>query len=214
MASCRCDHLVDDVEALREHLGLDRIDLLAHSAGANLAALYAVRHPERIDKLVLITPSTQAVGITATSADRRELVRLREREPWFAPASNAFEMIQTGQATDADWETITPFTYGRWDDAARVHHASADQQRNPEAAAAFGAEGAYSPRVTRAALATFSEPALLLAGALDVAAPPRVVGEFAGLFPNAALVTQPAAGHFPWLDDPTRFTTTIAAFLE
>ncbi|MEU0297588.1 penicillin-binding transpeptidase domain-containing protein, partial [Streptomyces microflavus] len=28
----------DDVEALREHLGLDRIDLLAHSAGANLLA--------------------------------------------------------------------------------------------------------------------------------------------------------------------------------
>jgi pimeloyl-ACP methyl ester carboxylesterase len=26
----RCDRLVDDVEALREHLGLTRIDLLAH----------------------------------------------------------------------------------------------------------------------------------------------------------------------------------------
>src|SRR4051812_42992500 len=35
--SYRCDRLVDDVEALRTHLGLDRIDVLAHSAGANLA---------------------------------------------------------------------------------------------------------------------------------------------------------------------------------
>ncbi|MBK6028018.1 alpha/beta fold hydrolase, partial [Streptomyces sp. MBT59] len=34
----RCDRLVDDVEALREHLGLERIDVLAHSAGADLAA--------------------------------------------------------------------------------------------------------------------------------------------------------------------------------
>src|SRR6266702_2545607 len=45
-ASYRCDRLVDDVEALREHFGLDRLDLLAHCAGANLAALYVARYPE------------------------------------------------------------------------------------------------------------------------------------------------------------------------
>jgi len=212
--SYRCDRLVDDVEALREHLGLDRMDLLGHSAGANLAVLYAVRHPERIGKLLLVTPSTLAVGIEATSDVRREVVRLREGEPWFASASTAFEAIQSGQATDTDWAAITPFFYGRWDDAARAHHARRDEQRNEEAAALFGAEGAFDPEATRAALATFDEPVLLLAGELDVAATPRVVAEYAGLFPNATLATQPGGGHFPWLDDPTRFTTTIAAFLS
>src|SRR4051812_12245400 len=52
--SYRCDRLVDDVEALRVHLGLERIDLLGHSAGANLAALYAARHPARVGRLVLV----------------------------------------------------------------------------------------------------------------------------------------------------------------
>lgn len=210
----RCDHLVDDVEALREHLGLDRIDLLAHSAGANVAALYAVRYPERIGKLVLVTPSTRAVGITAASEMRREVVRLREGEPWFVPASTAFEAIQAGQATDADWEAITPLTYGRWDAAARAHHASGDEQRNEEAAAVFGAEGAFDPTVTRAALATFGAPVLLLAGEVDVAAPPSVVEKLAGLFPNATLATQPGGGHCPWLDDSAWFATTVAAFLQ
>lgn len=42
-ATYRCDRLVDDVEALRVHLGLDRMDLLAHSAGGSLAMLYAAR---------------------------------------------------------------------------------------------------------------------------------------------------------------------------
>jgi pimeloyl-ACP methyl ester carboxylesterase len=213
-ASYRCDRLVDDVEALREHLGLDRIDLLAHCAGANVAALYAVRHPEQIGRLVLVTPSTRAVGLTATSDDRRELMRLREGAPWFASASKAFEAIQDGQATDDNWEAITPFSYGRWDEAARAHHASEEQQRNPEAAAAFGADGAFEPTATRAALAAFSAPVLLLAGELDVGAPPRVMAEFAELFPNATLVTQPGAGHYPWLDDATWFTTTIATFLQ
>ena len=36
-ASYRCDRLVDDVAALQDHLGLDRFDLLGHSAGANVA---------------------------------------------------------------------------------------------------------------------------------------------------------------------------------
>lgn len=212
--SYRCDRLVDDVEALREHLGADRIDLLAHSAGANLAALYAARYPERIGKLALITPSTRAVGITATSEMRREIVRLRMAEPWFAGASTAFEAIQAGQATDADWEAMTPLTYGRWDAAARAHQASGDKQRDEEAAAVFGAEGAFDPTVTRAALATIGAQVLLLAGELDVAAPPSVVAEFAGLFPNATLVIQPGGGHCPWLDDPAWFTTTVATFLE
>jgi len=126
----------------------------------------------------------------------------------------SLETIQSGQATDADWEAITPFSYGRWDATAQAHHAKGEQQRNPEAAAIFGAEGAYDPQTTRAALATFSAPVLLLSGELDVAAPPRVMAEFAALFPDATLVIQAVAGHFPWLDDPIWFTTTIAAFLK
>ena len=55
---------------------------------------------------------------------------------------------------------------------------------------------------------------LLLAGELDVAAPPSVVEKLAALFPNATLVVQPRGGHVPWLDDSASFTTTVAAFLK
>ena len=140
------------------------MDLLAHSSGANLAVLYAARHPERIGKLILVTPSTFAVAITATSEIRRELVRLREGEPWFGPASAACEAIAAGQATDDDWEAITPFRYGRWDAAAQAHHAREDKQRNAEAAAVFGAEGAYDPDATRATLSSFEAPVCSLPG--------------------------------------------------
>jgi proline iminopeptidase len=36
---------------LRGHLGVERLDLLGHSAGANLAEPYAARHPDRVGKL-------------------------------------------------------------------------------------------------------------------------------------------------------------------
>jgi pimeloyl-ACP methyl ester carboxylesterase len=212
-ATYRCDRLVDDVEALRAHLGLDQMDLLAHSAAASLAALYVARHPERVGRLVLITPSTTSVGITVTADDRRETARLRQHEPWFPAAFAALEAVVAGQATEEHWQAMAPFKYGRWDEATQAYEAAGAGQRHAEAAAAFEAEGAVDPDANRAALARFRSPVLVLAGEVDVAVPPRVVAEFAGLFPNAKLVTQPGAGHFPWLDDPGRFTATTTAFL-
>src|SRR5690242_9330386 len=55
-ATLGVNRLVTDVEWLRAHLGLDRMDLLAHSAGAILATLYAAAFPERLSALCLITP--------------------------------------------------------------------------------------------------------------------------------------------------------------
>ena len=211
--SYRCDRLVDDVEALREHLGLDQLDLLAHSGGTNLAVLYVVRHPERVRKLVLANPSTFAVGIAATTEDRLEIARLRKDEPWFGAAFAALEAIVAGQATDNSRKAIAPFFYGRWDAAAQAHQAAHDSHRNEEAAAAFGAEGAFDPDATRAALSSFNAPVLLVAGEVDLNSVPSVVAEFADVFPNGELVVVPGAGHFPWLDDAERFVATTATFL-
>ncbi|MFV5992761.1 alpha/beta fold hydrolase [Streptomyces sp. NPDC056231] len=211
--SCRCDRLVDDLEALREHLGLDRMDLLAHCAGANLAALYVGRHPERVSKLALITPSVRAVDFTITGDLRLETAQLRRDEPWFPAAFAALEAIVAGKATSDDWKAIAPFSYGRWDEVAQAHQTAGDEQMNMEIVAAFGAEGAFDPDATRAALARFASPVLLLAGEVDLGAPPRTMAEFAGLFPKAELVVQAGAGHFPWLDDADRFVAITEAFL-
>ncbi|MBM7169531.1 alpha/beta fold hydrolase [Streptomyces sp. G44] len=213
VTSYRCDRLVDDVEALREHLGLDTMDLLAHSGGANLAVLYAARHPERVARLALITPGTTALGVTVTGDVRRATALLRRDEPWFPTAFAALESIVAGRATAASWQAIAPFAYGRLDETARAHRAAEDGQRNDEAAAAFGGEGAYAPEHTRAALARFGAPVLVLAGEVDLNSPPSAMADVAALFPHAELVVQPGAAHFPWLDDAARFTAATAAFL-
>ncbi|UKY48086.1 alpha/beta fold hydrolase [Streptomyces inhibens] len=209
--SYRCDRLVDDVEALREHLGLPRMDLLAHCAGANVAAQYVARYPGNVSKLTLITPSTRAVGITITAETRRETAQLRKNEPWFPAAFAALEAIVEGRGSDL--EAIAPFFCGRWDAAAQALHATS-RPSNEEAVSLFGSDGAFDPETTRAALAGYEAPVLLLAGEFDLNSPPRSTAEFAGLFPNAELVVQPGAGHYPWLDDAERFVATTAAFLE
>ncbi|WP_329113417.1 alpha/beta fold hydrolase [Streptomyces sp. NBC_01465] len=205
----RCDRLVDDIEALRVHLGLDTIRLLGHSAGANVATQYAARHPERVSRLALVTPGMRAVGIDITGEMRRELAQLRKAEPWFPAAYAALEAITEGRGSD--WEAIDPFFCGRWDAAARENLA-AGRPQNQDAVAHFGAEGAFDPAATRAELTAGAARVLLLAGEFDMNSPPRAVAEFAGLFPDASLVVQPGAGHYPWVDDARRFVATTAAF--
>jgi proline iminopeptidase len=46
-------HLVADMEQLREHLGIDRWQLLGGSWGSTLALAYAERHPDRVTSLIL-----------------------------------------------------------------------------------------------------------------------------------------------------------------
>ncbi|MFC8197730.1 alpha/beta fold hydrolase [Streptomyces sp. NPDC060006] len=209
-SSYRCDRMVDDIEALREHLGLPRLDLLGHSAGTNIVTQYVARYPKRVGKLALIGPGPRAVGVEVTAQTRRALAQRRRDEPWFPEAFAALEAITAG--TGSDWEAIAPFYYGRWDAAARQHH-RAGRPANPEAVARFGAEGAFSPEATRAALRDREAPVLLLTGEFDVNSPPESAAEFAALFPDATLVVQPGAGHYPWLDDAERFVAVTSAFL-
>jgi proline iminopeptidase len=46
-------HLVDDIEALRLHLGIDRWQVFGGSWGSTLGLAYAEKHPDRVTELVL-----------------------------------------------------------------------------------------------------------------------------------------------------------------
>lgn len=213
-ASFRCDRQVDDVEALRAHLGLDRVDVLGHSAGGTLALLYAARYRDRIRRLALVNPSPRAVGLEITDSDRREVAEMRRGEAWFPDAFAAFERIWSGVETDEDWTAIAPFMHGRWDAVAQALVAEEESRQNPDAAGAYYAAGFPPPDATRSALASLQAPVLLVAGEYDVALPPRCAAEYAGLFREAELAVQPGGGHYPWLDDPAWFVQTVTEFLR
>ena len=68
-------HLVRDIETIRQELGIDRWILFGGSWGATLALIYAARHPQAVDALVLRG---------SFKGTRREVVRLLRR---FWPAA-------------------------------------------------------------------------------------------------------------------------------
>jgi len=47
---------VEDLEALRDHLGLERVALLGASYYGGLVARYAMEHPERVERVIMVAP--------------------------------------------------------------------------------------------------------------------------------------------------------------
>ncbi|MEV7723176.1 alpha/beta hydrolase [Streptomyces sp. NPDC087917] len=212
-ATYRVDHQVADVEALRLHLGLERLDLLAHSAGAALAQLYAAAHPERVRRLALITPTSWAVDLQPTTADKLVAAARRAGEPPYDKAVRAYEEILAGVDTDEVWDLAAPLFHGRWDERARACHVANAHEQNEAAAAAYATPGAFDPPATRAALRELRARVLVLVGGVDCNPPAAHAPRIAALFPYATPAVQPDAGHFPWLDDPARFARRVEAFL-
>jgi pimeloyl-ACP methyl ester carboxylesterase len=51
----RLETMADDVEALMDHLGIEQADAVGYSLGGGVAFQLAVRHPQRVRKLVVVS---------------------------------------------------------------------------------------------------------------------------------------------------------------
>ncbi|MFC6022728.1 alpha/beta fold hydrolase [Plantactinospora solaniradicis] len=217
-ASYQCDRLVDDVEAFRIHLGLDRMDLLAHSAAGNLAELYAARFPDRLARLVLVAPGLRSVGVETVGFD--EAIAARSTQWWYPEAKAAMDAWQEAAARGATPEEVAalraaaaPFAYGRWDERARAQVEAEQWERSVPASAGYYADFAPDVPAVRTALTGLGAPVLIVAGALDPAPTPEAAQALAALFPKAEVAIQDGASHSPWVDDRSRFVKTVLTFL-
>jgi pimeloyl-ACP methyl ester carboxylesterase len=210
----RFDRLADDVEALREHLSLEAADVLAHSAGAIVAQVWAARHPDRVGRLVLVTPSDLLQG--GDRADVADIRAARKDEPWYADAAEAAEALEL--APPAQQQALVratrPFFYGRWDERTQAHAATADRQSSKRAVLGFAASAEQVDRHEIVAdLAAVLAPVLVLGGDRDALTGVESVGAVAGSFMRSRPVVLPGAGHFPWVDEPAAFADAVRSFL-
>jgi pimeloyl-ACP methyl ester carboxylesterase len=213
-ATFRVDRLVSDVERLRVHLGLDRMALLGHSAGAILATLYAAAYPERLSSLILVTPGLATLGVEVSEEQLRAGLTRRASEPWYPEALAALEEIFAGSLSMRAFQDSRPFYYGRWDERAKANATAGVSERHQTAREGFFADVSFDVAVTREGLKELDAPVLLYAGDLDPMVTPDMVRAAAPLFNEATVVVQPGAAHFPWVDDPAAFAAAIRSFLS
>lgn len=208
----RVDRLVQDVEALRAHLGLDRMDLFGHSASGGTCLLYAAEHPHRLDRLVVVDPSLRVVGIQSDLGVDEVLAR-RRHEPWYADAVAAlYAEAKSPQELERYRWLSAPLMYGQWNDAAQTQAAAEPAQFAQPATDGFYAGFEPDPTLPKR-LAALPAPVLLVVGEYDIWPTCAAVRELATLLDNVDLAVLPEAGHFPWVDDPTTFAASVEAFL-
>jgi proline iminopeptidase len=116
---------VADLEAIRERLALDRLTVCGYSWGGLLAVLYFLEHPDRVERLALVSPASLTAAYRKQFEDEfarrmaapeihheRDVLRasgLRERDP-AAYQRRAFELSVAGYFRDfRDAKNLTPF---------------------------------------------------------------------------------------------------------
>jgi len=181
--------LADDLELLRVHLGAERVDVLGHSAGAWPVLAYAARHPSRVSRLVLLTPSRVPIAHGADEPSQDELVkRWFSAEPWYVSAKTAWDA--------EDFDRAKPMVYAADTPAVRAHAA------RPETTADYY-DDFWSARLDPEDLAAVGVPVTIIAADRDVVtglAAPHVLADW---LPNAAIIWLPDTGHFPWVTHPS-----------
>jgi pimeloyl-ACP methyl ester carboxylesterase len=210
-ATLRYDRLGLDLEALREHLGLDQLDLLAHSAGTIVGQAWASQHPATVGSLTLVTPSDRLQG--GRGGDVPTIRETFRNELWYAEAAEAAaEMADAPVSQQAMLERATrPFFYGRWDARTQEHAATADRQSSKRALLGFAGDADKEALV--AGLRNVTAPVLVVGGERDGMTGVTGLQLVADSFPNASVVVIPGAGHFPWIDEPAGFVSAVAGHL-
>ena len=198
-------YVAADLAGLRAHLGVDTFDLLAHSAGAIVAQLYAAAHPATLRRLVLVTPSGRLQG--RAGLDVEAIVDDRRGDPALADAVAAYDRGDDGAAA-------RPLLYGTWTDDVAAHAAGADTEMDPEATERFGPPpGLVDGAAVVAALAAVTAPVLVVAGDRDASTGVDAAYAVAESFPDARVEVLAGCGHFPWVEQPEAFAPLVEGFL-
>jgi len=198
--------LADFVDAFAAQLALPKFAVAGNSMGGGAAWQLAVRHPQRVDALILVDAAGFANDTPPGKVPLafkilqypigRALLRNIDNRP----------LIEEGLKTDVyDKALITPFIVDRW----------ADFQRAPGHRAILMSIDMGAPaKPTAELLSAISTPSLVLWGENDLLIEPAAAQKFAAAIPGAKLITYPKVGHLPQIEIPQRSAADVAAFLK
>lgn len=216
-------HLAD-VDRVRRILGAERITLIGHSFGGFLAALYAAEFPERVERLVLVSPAQM---LTMPAADGGMFEALKKHLPEGPIRAEYDQYLERFfgvfgtifQKSEADLVALNREFVKYWAAVLENRGLPVDDLQIPE-----GLDSGWMPFAVyfslgmlydhRPALARITCPVLILHGAED----PSMGAE--GLKPYSENLKQvrveiiPKAGHNSFNEQPEEFAALLRPFLR
>ena len=210
------DDYADDVEELREHLGLERIDLLGHSHGGVVAMAYAARYPERVGHLILA--STLARWAPEQESAMNEAMAAHEAEPWYEDALAALQAEQAGDfSSDEELGELAmrefPFYFAHFGEKEQTYlDTLRDETPNADTLLLFNKE-IFESFDLRPELDRITAPTLVVTGELDFITGPVCAAEISAGIADVKTEILPRTGHFVFVESPEAFGQTLLGFL-
>jgi proline iminopeptidase len=206
---------VADLEALRERLGVERLNLLGFSHGGVVAMAYAAAFGPRVRRLVLA--DTLAVWGAEAEAAMQRGIEARAGEPWFADAQKAIEEEQAGEFSSAEelvanLQRQIPLYFHRWEGNEQAGRRLAADFAHAEPLHHFNTVE-FPSLDLRAELRSIEAPTLVVAGEDDFIAGPACAEAIVRELQDVRCVTVPASGHFVYVEQPDAFRAALTDFL-
>ena len=196
---------VADLDAVRDHLHLAKIDLCGDSYGGLLVIAYAAAHPEHVHQLII------SDGLVSYES----IVHLFPQ---------VFPDKLEAQAAAAKTSTATPDAQaqqGLRDHFAMIFYSpeklahymanAPDIGFSPATAEAVGNATAHVDYT--AALAKFTFPTLVINGRYDMNVAPLTAWRIYKAIPNARIVIFEQSGHLPSYEEPEKYLLVLNNFL-
>ncbi len=216
LSTVSLDRQMEDLEDLREALGLEKMALIGWSGLGMEMAVYAIRHPDRVTRLVQISPVPPAESIMAELGDARADAVDR------AAIAALDARARSGEFDD------DPAEYCRLDRSLTLPSNFVDKSLVSEVADACAYEnewpknfwphlgallGSLEGYDWRADLQALDVPRLIIHGRED-GIPVAGAEAWSAGYPSARLLLVSPAGHFPYIEKKRIELDAIDAFLD
>ncbi|WP_392476695.1 alpha/beta fold hydrolase [Nostoc sp. C110] len=202
------DNNVEDMEALRQHLGLEKIVVIGNSYGGMVALTYAVRYPQNVSHLIVIATAAHSGFLERA----KEILASKGTEEQKASVQRLWDgNFENEEQLRQYFQVLGPMYSLKYDP---IKSGIAWQRNILSVDAiniAFG--GFLHTYNILDQLHKITAPTLVIAGRYDWICAPEFSEEIAQAIPNADLRIFENSSHLIRADEPEALLDAIAGFL-
>jgi pimeloyl-ACP methyl ester carboxylesterase len=208
---------VDDLEAVREHLGLTRVDVLGHSYCGLTVVLYAMKFPSQVGRIVQI-------GAIPPDWNKQYPPHLTNIDATLRDFFAGIQELEKQRATTDPkdfckkfWSFLRLIYVSDPADSDKIRWERCDLQTEVNLMKYW--LGSLLPSIEGVKLnaddlARVACPVLTVHGTKDRSSPYGGALDWASMLPHSQLLTVDGAAHAPWIEAPEQVFTAIQSFLD
>lgn len=194
------EQMADDVAGLLDALGIDRAHIIGASMGGFIAQMFALRHPHRLNRLILCCTSFGGPNVVPMPPESLAVFTHRTGDPE-TDLRRVWAISVTERFLREHPEALEEYVAWRVAHPQPLHA----YQRQLAAAMAFDLE---------ARVHEIRAPTLIAHGAEDRVVPVENARRLHARIPHSRLVIFPEAGHLFFIEQAEAFNRVAIAFLK